>query len=181
MLILMHTGPSALTVNIIKNIESSSIVVQWDAADDSLTTTYTIIWTRAGGGAPQIATVIEQTSYTINGLALDTVYTITVAAANPCGSAPEFSTSIILATVTTSTTFIISSYVVASANPTIIISTVNPSSTATTFMTSSKNSITSTITTISAPIIVTNLTTIGKPIKYVTGSAKTLHVCIFYT
>ena len=38
------TGPPALTVNIIKNIESLSIVVQWDVVDDFLHTTYTIIW-----------------------------------------------------------------------------------------------------------------------------------------
>ena len=167
----MHTGPSALTVSIIKNIENSSIVVQWDAADNSLTTAYTLTWSRAGSRL-QVATPTEKTSYTITGLTLDMVYTITVSAANKCGSGPEFSTSITLATVTTFTTFIINTYVVASANPTIIISTVNSSSTATTFMTSSKNSITSTITTISAPIIVTNLTTIGKPIMYIYALAK---------
>ena len=85
-------GPSALTVNIIKNIESSSIVVQWDAVDDSATTVYTITWTRAGG-LLQVATLIEQTLYTITGLILDTVYAITVSAANRCGQGPEFSTS----------------------------------------------------------------------------------------
>ena len=97
------TGPSALTVNVIKNIESSSIVIQWDAVDDSLLTTYTITWTRAGGGL-QVATLVEQSSYTITGLTLDTVYTITVIAANRCGSGPEFTTSIILSIDTTSTT-----------------------------------------------------------------------------
>ena len=42
--ISVYTGPSAfeLTVNIMKNIESSSIVVQWDVVDDNLPTTYTI-------------------------------------------------------------------------------------------------------------------------------------------
>ena len=39
------TGPSILRVNIMKNIESPSIVVQWDAVDDSLYTTYTVVWT----------------------------------------------------------------------------------------------------------------------------------------
>ena len=43
---LPFTGPPALTVNMIKNIESSSVVVQWDAVhvDDFLPTTYTIVW-----------------------------------------------------------------------------------------------------------------------------------------
>ena len=89
----VFTGPPALTVNIIQNIERSSIVVQWDAVDDSVTTTYVITWTRTGGGL-QIATPTEQTSYTITGLTLNTVYTITVSAANRCGSGPEFSTTI---------------------------------------------------------------------------------------
>ena len=87
----VFTGPPALTVNIAKNNERS-IVVQWDAVDDSLVTTYTITWTRAGGGL-QSATLTEQTSYTITGLTLDTVYTITVTAANICGSGPEFNTT----------------------------------------------------------------------------------------
>ena len=89
----VFTGPPALTVNVIQNIKRSSIVVQWDAVDDSLTTTYTITWTRAGGGL-QTATPAEQTSYTITGLTLNTVYTITVSAANMCGSGPEFSTTV---------------------------------------------------------------------------------------
>ena len=76
-------------MNVIKNIESSSIVLQWDTVDDSAATIYTITWTRAGGGL-QVATLIEQTSYTITGLILDTVYAITVSAANRCGQGPEF-------------------------------------------------------------------------------------------
>ena len=78
-------------MNVTKNNESLSSVVQWDAVDDSLVTTYTIIW---GDSIDQSASVDEQTSYTITGLTLDTVYTISVSAANRCGSGPEFSTSI---------------------------------------------------------------------------------------
>ena len=80
-------------MNIIKNIESLSIVVQWDAVDDNLPTTYTIVWTDEGD-LFEVATLTEQTSYTITGLTLDTVYTITVTAANRCGQGPEFSTTI---------------------------------------------------------------------------------------
>ena len=76
---------------IIKNIESSSIVVQWDAVDDSLPTAYTVVWTD-GRDLFDVAAVDEQTSYTITGLTLDTVYTIFVTAANRCGSGPEFRT-----------------------------------------------------------------------------------------
>ena len=89
-------------MNIIKNIGSSSIVVQWDVVDDSLTTSYTITWYRAGGGL-QVATLTKQTSYTITGLTLDTVYTIGVSATNRCGQGPEFRTRIILSRDTTST------------------------------------------------------------------------------
>ena len=106
------TGPSALTVNIMKNIESSSIVLQWDAVDDSLPTTYTIIWTDEGD-LFEAATLTEQTSYTITGLTLDTVYTITVSPANICGNGPEFSTNIPFSTDTTSTTTSISPTVTA--------------------------------------------------------------------
>ena len=88
----IFTGPSALSVNVMKN-SKLSVDVQWDAVNDSLTTVYTLTWTRAGGGL-QVATVTEQTSYTITGLTLDTVYTITVSAANTCGSGPGYSTSV---------------------------------------------------------------------------------------
>ena len=91
----VFTGPSALTVNIIINIESSSIVVQWDAVDDFLPTTYTVTWTD-GRDLFDAATVDEQTSYTITGLTLDTVYTITVSGANKCGQGPEFIASVSL-------------------------------------------------------------------------------------
>ena len=84
-----------------KNIESSSIVVQWDAVDDSLPTTYTITWTDEGD-LFEVATLTEQTSYTITGLTLDTVYIITVTASNMCGTGPEFRTSISFPTGITS-------------------------------------------------------------------------------
>ena len=53
--------------------------------DDSILTVYTVTWTD-GRDLFEVATVEEQTSYTITGLTLDTVYTITVTAANVyCG------------------------------------------------------------------------------------------------
>ena len=61
--------------------------------DDSLATNYTVTWT-SETDRTQVTTLIEQTSYTITGLTLDTVYTITVTAANRCGRGPEFSTNI---------------------------------------------------------------------------------------
>ena len=92
-------------MNIIKNIKSLSIVVQWDAVDDFLPTGYTITLTDErdlhGGD-----TLEEQTSYTITGLTLDTVYTITVTAANRCGDGPEFKTSVSFSTGTTFITII---------------------------------------------------------------------------
>ena len=91
-------------MNIIKSTTNSSIFVQWDAVDDFLLTAYAIIWfdTRDLYGV-YIATVDEQTSYTITGLTLDTVYTITITAANKCGSGPEFRTSIFFSPFTAST------------------------------------------------------------------------------
>ena len=119
-------------MNIIKNIERSSIIVQWDVVDGSLPTTYTVTWTDdrdLHGGD----TVDEQTSYTITGLTLDTVYTITVTAANMCGSGPYFITSVSLSTDATSTTTTISPTVTASTN------------TVTTMLTTSSTTITSRI------------------------------------
>ena len=87
------TGPSALTVNVTKNNESLSSVVQWDAVDGSLATNYIVTWTSETDPTQSVTTTME-TSYTITGLTLDTVYTITVAAVNMCGSGPAFSTSI---------------------------------------------------------------------------------------
>ena len=82
-----------------QSIEGSSIAVQWDAVDNSTTTTYAITWSSTRGGL-QVATVIDQTSYSITGLTLDIVYTITVSAVNRCGQGPEFSTRIQIITGT---------------------------------------------------------------------------------
>ena len=117
-------GPSALSVNTTKNVTDSSIVVQWDEVEDyGLTTTYTVTWTNERDHNLQAVTLIEQTSYTITGLTLDTVYTITVTAANKCGGGPEFATRISFSADATSTTSSISPTVTASTNPMTIMST----------------------------------------------------------
>ena len=64
--------------------------------DDSLHTTYIVTWTSERDHIVQVKTLIEHSSYTITGLTLDTVYTITVTASNRCGTGPEYSTIIIL-------------------------------------------------------------------------------------
>ena len=93
-MVICFSGPPGLTANVTSNIRDLSTVVQWDVVDDSLTTTsYTVTWT-IGTNPIDSATLIEQSSYTITGLALDTVYTITVAAANECGQGPEYVTSV---------------------------------------------------------------------------------------
>ena len=79
-----------------KNIWDLSIVVQWDKVDDSLTTTYTVTWTIEGDHISDHINLIEQSSYTITGLTLDTVYAITVTAANRCGTGSEYRTSVSL-------------------------------------------------------------------------------------
>ena len=100
---MFFTGPSGLTVTIIKLNDTSAIVVQWDVVDDFLDTNYAVRWTNRRD-RDQAAAIIEQTSYTITGLTLDTVYTVTVSASNKCGEGPEVNASIILFTGTTSTT-----------------------------------------------------------------------------
>ena len=122
-------------MNITKKIESLSIFVQWGAVDDFLTTTYIITWTNESDPSNiqpnniQSAAVVEQTTYTTTGLTLDTVYTITVFAANKCGSGLEFVTSISFPADTTSTTSSIISTVITSAHPMTIMSTRNPTTT----------------------------------------------------
>ena len=96
------TGPRVSTVIITKNIESSSLVIQWDKVDDSLPTNYTVTWTWTSNRTN--STVTEQSSYTITGLTLDTVYTITVTASNRCGQGPEYRTSVLLIADSTSIT-----------------------------------------------------------------------------
>ena len=114
-------------MNITKNTESSSIVVQWDEVDDSLLTIYTVTWeSERDLNNVQVKSVEEQSSYTITGLTLDTVYTITVTAINRCGAGPEYSTSVSL---TTDATFTISSLNSAGANPMTTMFTAASSST----------------------------------------------------
>ena len=104
-------------MNTIKNAESLSIIVQWDIVEDFLFTTYVIIW---GDRNDQFATVDEDTSHRITGLTLDTVYTITVTAANNCGQSPEVRTSVSFPTGTTSTIIIYQLY-----NPTVTAGRLN--------------------------------------------------------
>ena len=87
-----------------KITERSSIVVQWDEVDDSLTTAYIVTWTSERDHIAHLVTLIGQSSYTITGLTLDTVYIITVTAVNRCGQGPEYKTSVLLPAITTSAT-----------------------------------------------------------------------------
>ena len=80
-----------------KNIESLSIVIQWDAEDNFVSITYTVTWTSERDDI-QVATLIDQTSYTITGLTLNTEYTVRVTTANICDNGPEFSTRISFST-----------------------------------------------------------------------------------
>ena len=135
------TDPPALTVNITKNIESSSIVVQWDKVDDSLTTTYIVTWTSERDHITHSVNLIEQSSYTITGLTLDTVYTITVSASNRCGRGPDYSTSVSLAaagmfsiSTTTTVTGTISVITTSTVNLSTITAMINYSTSTTTII-----------------------------------------------
>ena len=120
-----------------KNIESSSIVVQWDEVDDSLTTTaYIVTWTSERDHIKSSPGLVGITSYTITGLTLDTVYTITVTATNRCGQGPEYTTSVSLTADTISIT----------SSPTTTTTVMGPSTIIT-------NSVTSTGKTFSARIL----------------------------
>ena len=139
------TGPPPLTVNISKNIESSSIVLQWDAADDFLITTYVITWKSNATDIKSVA-VIEWTSYIITGLTLDTVYTLTVIAYNKCGERTDYTNKVSLYADTTSTTSSISPTVTASTNSMAVMSTTNYGIAATTTTTAAATTATTATT-----------------------------------
>ena len=132
-------------MNIIKNIENSLIIVQWDAVDATI---YTVTWTDEKD-VDGVDTVDEQTSYTITGLTLDTVYTITVTAANMCGDGPEFITSILFFAVTTFTT----APTISPSVGTTITYTVNPVSI---IVSATTTTITTTMTITASAITTTN-------------------------
>ena len=88
----------ALIVNITENTESSSIIVQWDEVGDPDHTNYIVTWTSERDHIIHPVILIEQSSYTITGLTLDTAYTISVTASNKCGQGPEYRTSVSLTT-----------------------------------------------------------------------------------
>ena len=99
-------GPSALAINSTENISNLSVVVEWDEVDDFLNTTYKITWTGDDTNTTSHS-VTEQSSYTITELTLDTVYNITVTAANRCGTGPVNRTSVSIPTGTTFTIVIL--------------------------------------------------------------------------
>ena len=81
--------------------------------DDSLNTTFVVHLSNDSGVVKTIS-LTEQTSCTITGLTIDTVYTITVNATNKCGIGPEYSTN-----------FSLSAGIISAISPTVIAS-LNP-------------------------------------------------------
>ena len=71
-----------------------SVVVQWDAVNNSLPTNYTVTWASDETTLAKSSTLLKGSSYTITGLTLDTVYAISVTANNRCGTGPEYRTSV---------------------------------------------------------------------------------------
>ena len=136
-------------MNITKDIESLSLVVQWDAVEDFIDTTYTLVWSSETNHILRVVPLTEWTSYTITGLTLDTVYTIAISAANMCGQGPEFITSILLAADNTSTISSISPTVTATTNPMTIVSIA---------ITSSNTDVTTTTTTTRTPLTTSSST-----------------------
>ena len=161
------------------NIESSSIVVQWDEVDDSLPTTYVVTWTSERDlNNVQTKTLEEQSSYTITGLSLDTVYTIIVTAVNRCGQGPEYSTSVSLTAIATSTirpaiTTIRTNPMTSTATPSSVTSS---SKTTTDMLTTSIDRITS--TTINTTDIKPTTTNANLPTIIMATTATNLYATI---
>ena len=172
---LNFVGPPVLTVNIMTNTVSSSIVVQWDEVDDSLTTTYTVTWASERDHLIHPVTLTEQSSYTITGLTLDTVYTITVTAANKCGLGPEYKTSVSLTTVHIITTSSISPTTTTHS----MISTTIPTSIAVTTAVTSSSITTTTILIITPSRTTTDLLT--ATVSRIATTTTNLHATITTT
>ena len=151
------TGPHDLSVTITKSINSStSVDVQWDEVDNSLTTTYIVTWTSERDNILHPITLIEQSSYTITGLSLDTVYTITVTATNGCGQGPEYRTSVSLTADHITTTSSISP---TTTTPSMTSTTIPTSIAITTAVTSSSITTTTILMTIPSRTTTNSFTT----------------------
>ena len=89
-------GLPTLQVNITKTIMNLSVIVQWDEVDDSLPINYTVKWTsdERSSNSMQSHTLMNKTLYTIIGLTIDIVYTITITAANKVCTGPEYRSNI---------------------------------------------------------------------------------------
>ena len=88
-------------MNITKNIANLSLIIQWNAVEDLIRTTYiTVIWENGTDSTDNITARTDQTSYTIPGLIYLVEYNIIISAANDCGDGPEYNTSVLFATGT---------------------------------------------------------------------------------
>ena len=121
-----------MTASIFKNVTNSSVVVQWDTVDDAHDTNYTVTWVIANeSNVTQGST--EQTSYTITGLTLNTVYNINVTSSNKCGQGEVFTTNVSLSADTSS--------IGTGISPTITARTATTKQTITTMPTTNPTSI----------------------------------------
>ena len=192
---MYFADPPVLTVSITRNTDSSSIVVQWDDMDDSLTTTYIVTWSSERDHITHPVILTEQSSYTITGLTLNTVYTITVTASNRCGQGPEYLTSVSLTadhitttssiSPTTTTPSITSTTIPSSMDITTAVTSysiatttilmINPSRTTTNSFTTTVSRITTTVTNLHATI--STITAEGSSIVTVTTTIRN-NLCI---
>ena len=159
-------------MNITKDIENLSLVVQWDGVEDFIDTTYTVLWSSETNPIRRVVTLTEQTSYIIiTGLTLDTVYNIYVSASNMCGQGPEYITSVLLATDNISTTTMTSTK--------IVLPTTSPSTkitsyyASTTTITSTEDTIISEITTTTTYTSSIDITSIANTTKAVSTTKTT--------
>ena len=137
------TEPSTLKVSILQIY--TSVVVQWDEVDDSLPTNYTVTWASERDHIVSPVTLIEQSSFTVNGLRFDKVYTITVAAANRCGTGSEITSTVTLSAH--STWIFYNPDATGTATNYIAMSTANPTTTASFGATTTAVAMPSTVTT----------------------------------
>ena len=69
------------------SITATTISLSWSVPGESVVTSYEVMWQRSSSSAGTSGEITNSsTSYTIEGLESDTLYSITVRVANPAGS-----------------------------------------------------------------------------------------------
>ena len=174
-----------MTARIFKNVTYSSVVVQWDTIDDAHDTNYTVTWAIANESNVTQGNT-EQTSYTITGLTLNTVYNINVTSSNKCGQGEVFTTNVSLSVDTSSISTGISPTITAATATTKHIITTMPTTDPTSVPTGegssiARSSFVSVTHPTSTPVVVVAVTATSSSVVFPTPTTYFISSKFVYT